>query len=223
VLNQVKDDAAAHPEPLLDETQRVLDSADAALRRFARDLHDGAQQTFANAVMNLEYAQRQFSLEPETAKHYLDAATNEAESGLDELRALVSRTHPPILTHLGLAAAVESIVEGMPIPVSLDVTDQRLAPALEETVYSVVSEALRNVVKHAQATRADVRITVGTMLLTTEVSDDGAGGASVGGPGSGLLSLLDRVLAFGGELAVASPTRSGTVLYAAIPLSPETD
>jgi signal transduction histidine kinase len=190
------------------------------LRRFARGLDHGSQETFARAVVNLERAQKHFALDPAAAKHYLELAILEAASGLDELRALVARTHPPILTHLGLAAALESMVEAQPIPTSLEVTPQRLDPALEETAYYFVSEALANVVRHAHASRAAVRVTVGEMLLTAEVSDDGSGGASVGDPGSGVLGLLDRVRAFGGDLTIVSPSMGGTVLRAAIPLRP---
>jgi signal transduction histidine kinase len=218
VHSELEGDAAKGAE-LLDETRRILDTSDAALRRFARDLHDGAQQRFSTAVMNLQFAQGEFSVTPERAEQHLRVALDEAESGLDALRALVAHTHPPILAHLGLNAAVVSMVDGLPIPVSLDVTQTRLVPALEETVYYFVSETLANMVKHADATGAAVQIAVGEMLLTAEVSDDGTGGARLESSGTGLLGVLDRVLAFGGDLTLASPPSGGTVVRAVFPLT----
>jgi signal transduction histidine kinase len=198
--------------------RRILEASDAARRRFARDLHDGAQQKFVTAVINLQLAQARFASEPERARDNLAAALDQAESGLGALRDLVAGIHPPVLTHLGLKAAIESLADGFPIPIALSVTDQRLPDALEESVYFVVSEALTNVIKHARATRAGVQIAVGSTLLTVEVSDDGIGGATLSGGGSGLMGLMDRMQALNGELTLASPPTGGTVLLGVIPL-----
>ncbi|HWD73578.1 MAG TPA: histidine kinase [Solirubrobacteraceae bacterium] len=184
----------------------------------ARDLHDGAQQKFVTTMINLQLAQSKFESDPQRAKRYLDAAVLQAEAGLAELRDLVTGIHPPILTHLGLRAAVGSLTDAFPIPVALEVTERRLPRVLEDSVYFLVSEALTNVVKHARASRAAVQVTAGDALLTVEVSDDGLGGATPASGGSGLLGLLDRVEALDGELTIVSPPTAGTTLRAVIPL-----
>jgi signal transduction histidine kinase len=132
------------------------------------------------------------------------------------MRASIHRS----LRHLGLQAAVESLADGFPIPVRLDVTDRRLQSALEESVYFFVCEALTNVIEHSEASAAAIQIATGSMLLTVEVSDNGIGGAALGS-GGGLVGLLDRVHALSGEFTVASPPTGGTVLRAAIPLPAE--
>jgi signal transduction histidine kinase len=90
---------------------------------------------------------------------------------------------------------------------------------VESTVYFLISEALTNVVKHAEATSAAIRIGVARGSLTVEVHDDGVGGAAVRGGGSGLSGLSDRVGAVGGVLIVDSPHGAGTTLRAEIPLA----
>ena len=94
----------------------------------------------------------------------------------------------------------------------------RLAPPVEASVYFFVSEALTNVVKHAQAREATVLIDAEDGTLTVEVGDDGVGGAQAAG-GSGLRGLGDRVGALDGTLEVESPPGGGTVVRARIPLT----
>jgi signal transduction histidine kinase len=104
----------------------------------------------------------------------------------------------------------------MPFPVALDLPLQRLPPGLEASVYFFVSEALTNVVKHAGASRAAIRIGLEAERLTIEVVDNGVGGAEATNGGYGLTGLADRVAAFGGELTVNSPTGRGTTVRAEI-------
>jgi len=200
------------------DARRILETADADRRRFTRDLHDGAQQKFVAAINNLRLAQTRFSSEPERAKRHLDAALTQAESGLRALRDLVADIHPPVLAHLGLQAAVESLADDCSIPVSLDITDGRLPVTIEDSVYFFVSEGLTNVIKHARASEARVLIAAGQTLLTVEVSDDGVGGASMTGDGYGLPGLMQRMQALDGELTLASPPTGGTVLRGVLPL-----
>src|SRR5262249_55551129 len=93
------------------------------------------------------------------------------------------------------------------------------SPVVESTVYFLISEGLTNVVKHAEARSAAVRIGVGDGSLTVEVRDDGVGGAAAGVDGSGLSGLAPRGGAVGGTLRVESPVGAGTTLRADIPLA----
>ena len=91
-----------------------------------------------------------------------------------------------------------------------DVADDRFPPELEATAYFVIAEALTNVAKHTKAQEARVTVRRDGDLLVAEISDDGIGGAFVGG--SGLLGLEDRLEAVGGRLQVSSPPGDGTAL-----------
>jgi len=111
--------------------------------------------------------------------------------------------------------------EDVAIPVETEVTvTERLPPAVESAAYYVVSEALTNAAKHADASvvYVDVRLLDGSLRLA--VRDDGAGGADPAN-GSGLIGLTDRVQALGGTLTVDSPAGQGTTLQVSLPVAPE--
>ena len=95
--------------------------------------------------------------------------------------------------------------------------DHRLPPQIEATAYFVVSEALANIAKHANAKAVGIRVTVDDGALRVEVTDDGVGGADTT-KGSGLRGLADRVAAVDGTLEVDSPAGGGTTLRIRIPL-----
>jgi uncharacterized protein YhfF len=97
--------------------------------------------------------------------------------------------------------------------------DRRLPDVLEVTLYYIVSEALANAVKYAEASEVTVEVMLQAGTLIVEVADDGVGGAA-GTDGSGLRGLADRVSALGGRLVVTSPEGEGTRLRASIPLAP---
>jgi signal transduction histidine kinase len=198
--------------------KRIVEAADAERRRVAQDLHDGAQQKFVAAVNNLKLARARLGSQPDSAERYLDAALAQSESGLRALRELVGGIYPPILTHMGLPAAVEALADGFPIPVSLEITSRRFGATVEENIYFFVAEALTNVIKHARAGEARVMIAAGQAVLTVEVSDDGVGVHIPAEDGYGLAGLTGRMQALGGEFTVAAPPGGGTVLRGVVPV-----
>jgi signal transduction histidine kinase len=105
----------------------------------------------------------------------------------------------------------------VPVELRLRVAD-RLPERVEVAVYCVVSEALANIAKHAQASIACVRVDSNARSVWLSVRDDGIGGAKQDG-GTGLVCLRDRVEALGGRFGVISPPTQGTTLTAEIPLT----
>jgi PAS domain S-box-containing protein len=213
-----RDVAQARAEELQVARRRIIEAADAARAQLERDLHDGAQQQFVSALLQLQLAERKAAADPEGARALRAQAIELATAGINELRRLASGIHPAILTDRGLGPAVESLCSRLPLPVAVTETPSvRLPAPVEASVYFFISEALTNVVKHAQAHEATVRIGASNGGLMVEVSDDGVGGARVAG-GSGLRGLGDRVGALDGTLDVDSPPGAGTRLRATIPL-----
>jgi signal transduction histidine kinase len=194
---------------------RVVATADETRRRLERDLHDGAQQSLVHTVITLKLARRALREGKGSAPELVDEALGHAERANEELRELAHGILPATLSR-GLGAAIETLVSRVRLPVTVHVTDDRLAPELEATAYFVVAEALTNTVKHARASRAEVTATVDDGMLRVEVRDDGVGGASSDGR-SGLVGLYDRVAAVNGELHVDSPPGGGTTIEAVIP------
>ena len=122
--------------------------------------------------------------------------------------------HPAVLTEQGLAAALKTLAERSPVPVTIvEIPDDRLPAAVEAAAYFLVSEALANVAKYARASRVRIRIAGDVGRVVVDVDDDGVGGADPS-RGSGLCGLADRVHALGGELTIESPPGGGTHVHA---------
>ena len=196
---------------------RIVTTADEERRRIERDIHDGAQQRLVALALQLRLAQRRLhdGTDPEIER-LLAATVDELQFAVDELRELARGVHPAILTEDGLAAALESLVSRTPLPVELEAEEGRLAAPIEATAYFVACEALANVVKHAHASGASIRVQRRNGMLEVEVEDDGVGGAAAEN-GSGLRGLRDRVEALGGRLRVESRPAGGTRIVGEIP------
>jgi len=200
--------------------RRVIEATDAARAKLSRDIHDGAQQQFLTALIDLQLAQQKRASDPGRSRELVDLAAALVETGVETLRELAAGVHPAILSDMGLKAALEALAGRMPLPLSLEVDDLELPPPVEASVYFFCSEALANVVKHAGANVAAVRVKAVDGQLTVEVRDDGLGGAEIRSGGTGLIGLHDRIGALEGSLSVTSPRDgTGTVLVARIPLS----
>ncbi len=104
----------------------------------------------------------------------------------------------------------------MPATLSVRI-DGRLPERVEVPAYYIVAEALTNAAKHARASTVDVYVKVEDGVVRIAVRDDGVGGADLG-RGSGLIGLVDRVEAAGGEITITSSPGEGTSLLATLPL-----
>ena len=207
---------AENKRKLIASRARVFATADETRRRVQRDVHDGAQQRLVSTLIALKLAKRAAAGGGPTAP-LIDEALRHAERATDELRDLVRGILPASLTRGGLRPGLESLVADTAVPVDLDVTAERLPAEVETTAYFIVAEALTNVVKHAAASRASVRLAVTGEQLVIEVRDDGSGGADPAG-GTGLTGLSDRVEVSDGTLAITSPPGRGTVVRATLPV-----
>jgi PAS domain S-box-containing protein len=198
---------------------RIVEASDAERRRLERNLHDGAQQRLVALSVALRIARRRIGNDPEEAEELLAAASDELAEALVELRELAQGLHPAVLTERGLADALDVLAARVPLPVQLDVAlPDRLPEQVEAAAYYVVSEGLANVVKHARAASARVRVARENGHVTVAVEDDGIGGAALD-RGSGLWGLRDRVETLDGRLGIASVPGAGTLLRAELPVS----
>jgi signal transduction histidine kinase len=195
---------------------RLLTEADQARRRLARDLHDGAQQRLVHSVIALKLARQALRDGDPAEASLLDEALQYAQEANVELRELAHGILPDALAHGGLRAGVGALVGRLDVPVEFDCPAERFEPEIEANAYFIVAEALTNVVKHAHATRAEVKASKEDGLLRVEVGDDGIGGADAGG--HGLVGLRDRATALGGRMTVESLPSGGTVVVATLPL-----
>jgi signal transduction histidine kinase len=194
----------------------AVDAADAERRRLERDLHDGTQQRLVSLAMNLGMARLEATT-AEQAKNAIAAAHEEAKAALTELRNLIRGLHPAVLQDRGLDAALSGVAARMPVPVRLTVDlPRRPAPVIEAVAYFVVSEALTNVAKHAQATQAEVFVQRASDRLHVIISDDGVGGADPA-RGTGLAGLAKRASSVDGTFEIASPPGGPTLITVDLP------
>ncbi len=197
---------------------RIVQAGDAERRRIAADLHDGLQ---ANLVM-LSLQAYELGESP-AADAEVRATADELRAGIDDaadrLRRLVHGVMPALLIERGLYAAVEDLLDRSPVTATLRVvgSDGEMPEHVQSTAYFLVAEGLANAVKHATASRVEVRIERTPTTLKVDVSDDGVGSAVAKDGGMGLHSLTDRVDVLGGRLVVDSPPSGGTRLAAELP------
>jgi signal transduction histidine kinase len=210
-------------ERLRGSRSAALELEASELRRFERDLHDGAQQRLVRLALDLGLAEERIDTDPVGARSLVAGAREQAQLALAEIRDLVRGTAPSILLDRGLVAAVSGVAAGCPVPTTVDsglADGERLPPAVERAAYFVVAESLANVGKHSGAARCEVtlRREPATGRLIVDVRDDGAGGAEVT-PGGGLAGLRDRAAALDGVLFLVSPPGGPTVVHVEIPVT----
>jgi signal transduction histidine kinase len=194
---------------------RMLHAGYDERQRLERDLHDGAQLRLVSLGMALRLAQRRLANGGVDVNGLLDQAVAELGTAVSELRQLANGIRPSCLDD-GLAPALSVLIDTVPIPVDMRVSERKVDDDLQTTAYYVASEAIANTVKHSRATKIALYVDARGDDLYVRVEDDGVGGAEQR-DGSGLARLADRVSAHGGTLFVSSPQNGGTTVEAILP------
>jgi signal transduction histidine kinase len=204
-------------EELRASRARIMEAALSERRRLERNLHDGAQQRLVSLSLALRLAKAKMGRDPAGAEELLAAAGDELNQALEELRELARGIHPAVLTDRGLEPALQALASRSSIPVEIETPPRRLPAQVEAAAYYVVSEALANVAKYAEASFVSVRISHVDGHVVVDVEDDGVGGADPT-RGTGLRGLADRIAALDGRLEVESRSGQGTSVRAEIPV-----
>jgi signal transduction histidine kinase len=198
---------------------RVVAASDEARRRLERNLHDGVQQGLVSLALALREAESLAPADPPELTAAIGRVVDGLTTVLDELREISRGLHPAILSEGGLEYALRSLARRSAVPTTLTVrVPGRLPEWIEVPAYYVVAEALANAAKHAQASVVDIDVRAAAGVARIVVRDDGVGGADIG-QGSGLIGLVDRVEAAGGEFTIISPPGEGTSLLATFPIT----
>ena len=200
---------------------RIVAAADETRRRIERDLHDGAQQRLVSLGLKLRLAEESVPPEQATLRPQISDVVTGLVGVSDELREIARGIHPAILSRGGLGPTLKTLARRCSVPVELDLAvPQRLPDHVEVAGYYLVAEALTNVARHAQASRVQLAVKAEDDRLYLSIRDDGVGGADAH-KGSGLIGLVDRVEALGGQIAITSRLGDGTSLVVNIPLGPD--
>jgi signal transduction histidine kinase len=198
---------------------RIVVAGDVERRRIERNLHDGAQQQLLALAVQLTVAESYVGRDEQALRDLLFQVKCGAQGALDELRDLARGIYPPLLADHGLVVALESQAEKVPLPVECRTHGVgRYASEVEAAVYFSVLEALQNVVKYANATKADVMLSGHGDRVSFEVRDDGRGfDTETVTRGIGLQSMEDRLQALGGALEVRAVPGEGTSIRGTVP------
>jgi signal transduction histidine kinase len=191
---------------------RLVQSGDEERRRLERDLHDGAQQRLVSLGMAIRLAQRHLDDGTVDLQGLLDECVAELGTAVAELRQIAHGLRPSNLDD-GLPTALARLVRSVPVTVEMDVLTGPLPDEVATTAYFLISEAVANAVKHAEASRIGLKVSRVNGNVLVRITDDGRGGAAVRSESG----LADRVAALGGSLSVASPVGQGTVVEAELP------
>lgn len=214
-------------EQMVDATVRAQETE---RRRVAGDLHDGVTQAIASMTFHLSAVEMSLAAHDfEYATAQVKAVRTLADLAFAETRSAISGLHSPVLDDLGLAAGLASMARAIPtLHVAVDAVDLDLPEHVESALFRIAQEAVQNVVKHAEATRAVVRLARRGHSVVLTVSDDGRGfdaGRQLSAERRnrataaqyGLAGVSERVQLLGGELTITSEIGDGTTVQVRVP------
>ncbi|HEX6384640.1 MAG TPA: GAF domain-containing sensor histidine kinase [Anaerolineae bacterium] len=200
--------------------ERLVITREEERRRIRRDLHDGLGPALASQTLKIGSARALLKRDPEAADELLQQLETDSKAALQDVRRLVYNLRPPALDELGLLRAIQQDAPrhpGLVITFELPPGPLKLSAAVEVAVYRIVQEALANVVRHARASRASVRIETGAALRLA-VADNGQGLPAAYRSGVGLNSMRERAEELGGSFKILSARGAGTTIEVRLPL-----
>jgi signal transduction histidine kinase len=206
--------------------QRLVTAKEEERRRLRRDLHDGVGPRLAALGLKLDAARLMVDGRPQDAAALIGAVKGDIRSTLEDIRRLVYNLRPPALDELGLTGALreradelDSSEAGGGVRFLVDGPDEiaALPAATEVAAFWIATEAMTNVVRHANARQCEVRLRVGAEL-EIDVVDDGAGLVGEWRPGIGTSSMAERASELGGCCTISPGGGGGVRVSARLPL-----
>lgn len=206
-------------------------------RRIAGEIHDAVSPLITGALYQARALRlANGSTPPAERDEGLAAVGDLLAQATDELHGVIFDLRPPDLDDLGVVAAIERFVPtiqrtGLTCTLNIDGEMPNLTPEVRLGIYRIVQEALHNIVRHAGADQASVRLEVLTEMLRVTIQDNGAGfdaERAVRPTSLGLLSMRERAAAIGASFQINSTPGLGTAVVIERPFagedrSPETD
>jgi signal transduction histidine kinase len=203
----------------------IQDAVELERSRIACDLHDGAAQQLALALLKLEYLQHLFNAESnQQALTEIQKTTSIIQASLVELRHCITSAVPLQLTRYGLPSAMHNLLEeyrseGLQITYECDDPLDIPIP-LEVCIYRFIQEALNNIRKHAHATHVAIHLCSSVEALEIAVEDNGCGlPDDLHTQGAGLQIMHARVQSLGGSWQIRSRPGQGTAIQVKFPHS----
>lgn len=203
----------------LESDRRTVAAQDAERRRVASEIHDELGQTLTALSLQIERA----ALPVESREPMQRTVTR----ALSDVRGISRRLRPEVLDDLGLVNALIALTSrvteesGLPIERSIEAPLPVLGPDTELVLYRIAQEALTNVIRHADASRATVAVSATATAIVLTVSDNGRGFILAAPSDGGIAGMHERARLVDGDLSVWSDTMRGTTVRFTVPIHRE--
>jgi signal transduction histidine kinase len=222
---------AARTQELERLAARMIHQHEDERRRLSRELHDETAQVFAAVKLELGLAREGATLE---LLPRIDRALRLIDTGIGSIRSVTNDLRPSLLDELGLVPALRALVRDLDgrgdLAIALEAPPSipPLTPEAELALFRAMQEALANAVRHAGASRVDVRLGAREGAVELEVTDDGRGlpaGARLSeferAGHMGLAGMRERIVLLGGTLLVGAAPTGGVRVVARVPVRGE--
>lgn len=207
---------------------KIIQAQEEERKRVAREIHDGPAQMMAHVVFRAEIAERLLSQDVNQAKQELHELKGTVRSSLTEVRKIIFDLRPMVLDDLGLLPTLRKYLENFKqryqITCDLKILgrEERLTSAMEVALFRLIQEALSNVAKHANASKAVIRLEFLYERVTVSVQDNGVGfeyhpGSQKEKSQFGLIGMRERVELLEGKMEIRTSPGSGTRVMFTIP------
>ncbi len=209
-------------------TGRLIVAQEDERHRIGRELHDDLTQQLAVLAMDAGELEQQARATEREGRVGLQKIKERLMELSEYVQTLSRQLHPAIVEDLGISTALHSLCEeleqneGILIDCEVDDVAADIPNDHALCIYRVAQEALRNIVKHSRATRAQVQLHSNKKTLKFQVRDNGIGfnpDEAKNQIGLGLQSMKERARLFGGTMRVKPRPGDGTVISVSIPLS----
>lgn len=195
-------------------------------RRIARDLHDDINQRLGLAAFEMRQLDKRMDASDEAARPIVRAVLGRIEELSNDVRSIAYRFHPTILEDLGLAAALQHLVDdvvqrtGITVALVAEEPPRAIPTNIATCLYRVAQEGLGNVIKHARAAEVAMELMCEDDAIRLLVRDSGVGfePRTVNGGGLGLVSIRERVRLVHGTVELSSRPGHGTSILVTVPL-----
>lgn len=206
-------------------TQQLIASQEAERKRIAKELHDGLGQNLA-IISNRAAMGKNKNNEPEIVAREFEEISNNALEALDEVQEITSNLHPHYLERLGLTKAIKSMLskvsDVLEIVSEIDPVDDLFPKEAEINVYRIVQESVNNIIKHSDASEAEIKVKRAGDEVVITIEDDGRGfdpsNVKAKGGGLGLVGLKERANMIGGAIFIDSSVGRGTKIQVNLPI-----
>lgn len=208
-----------------DSARRALMAQERERLRVAQDLHDQVGQTLTAVLLQISGLARRMPDERVAAE--VREVGEVARSTLEDVRRIARELRPEALDDLGLGSALRALCARLGEPAELRIACRvpdelpELGEEAELVLYRIAQEALTNVVRHAEATSAELTLERAGDRVTLHVRDDGRGLPADGADGGGIRGMRERAALVGAQLRIESLPPRGTEVRLDVPLQAE--